>query len=250
MPFDPSRYPPVGADPVRDKKASNRGQGPLLQRFAWLIGPILLAGCAVAPSTDIKQPFTAKPKPASAAAENNGAIFQPSKAVRLFEDRRARQVGDTLTVNLVENTSASRKSETTETREASADINVPKPTVLGRSVPLVEDTTWNPESDSTQTYKDNETNSNTFRGAITVTVTEVLDNGNLVVAGEKRIAINNDTEYLRLAGVVNPAHITAANSVNSTQLADVQLESKNSQGIDKSQLSSMLARFFLILLPF
>ncbi|HRH79792.1 MAG TPA: flagellar basal body L-ring protein FlgH [Thiobacillaceae bacterium] len=211
-----------------------------------------LAGCSVAPSTDIKQPLTAKPKPPVSATENNGAIFQPNKAVRLFEDRRARQVGDTLTVNLVENTSATRKSETTETREASADINVPTPTVLGRTPPgiLAGDTTWNPESDSTQTYKDNETNSNTFKGSITVTVTEVLDNGNLVVAGEKRIAINNDSEYLRLAGVVNPAYITSANTVNSTQLADVQLESKNSQGIDKSQLSSMLARFFLILMPF
>lgn len=250
MPFDPSRYPPVGADPVRDKKASNRGQGPLLQRFAWLIGPILLAGCSVAPSTDIKQPLTAKPKPPVSASENNGAIFQPTRAVRLFEDRRARQVGDTLTVNLVENTSATRKSETTETREASADINVPKPVIAGKWPDGIGDSTWNPESDSTQTYKDNETNSNTFKGSITVTVTEVLDNGNLVVAGEKRIAINNDSEYLRLAGVVNPAYITSANTVNSTQLADVQLESKNSQGIDKSQLSSMLARFFLILMPF
>lgn len=210
---------------------------------------LLLAGCAVAPSTEIRQPLTARPV-APAPAENNGAIFQANKSVRLFEDRRARQVGDTLTVNLVENTAATRKSETTETRESSADINVPAPTVLGRSVPMVEDTAWNPSSESAHTYKDNETNSNTFRGTLTVTVVEVLDNGNLVVAGEKRVSINNDTEYLRLAGVVNPIHITSANTVNSTQLADVQLESKNSQGIDKSQLSSMLARFFLILLPF
>lgn len=210
---------------------------------------LMLGGCSVAPSTDIKQPFTARPAPASKVVDNNGAIFQADRSVRLFEDRRARQVGDTLTVNLVENTSASRKSETTETREASADINVPSPTVLGQRG-ILGATTWAPESETSQTFKDNETNSNTFRGALTVTVVEVLDNGNLLVAGEKRIAINNDTEYLRLVGVVNPIHITATNSVNSTQLADVQLESKNSQGIDKSQLSSMLARFFLVLMPF
>lgn len=209
-----------------------------------------LGGCTVAPSTDIQQPLTARPQPPAAVAENSGAIFQPNRAVRLFEDRRARQVGDTLTVNLVENTSATRKSETTETREATADISVPQPVIAGKWPDGIGASTWNPESDISQTFKDNETNSNTFRGAITVTVTEVLDNGNLRVAGEKRIAINNDTEYLRLAGVVNPAHITSTNTVNSTQLADVQLESKNSQGIDKSQLSSMLARFFLVLFPF
>lgn len=222
-----------------------------INRTIALLAISWLGGCAVAPSTDIKQPLTARPKPPEPVAENSGAIFQPNKSVRLFEDRRARQVGDTLTVNLVENTSATRKSETTETRESTADLSVPAPVVLGRGVPGIDgDTTWNPESDLSQTFKDNETNSNTFRGSITVTVTDVLDNGNLLVAGEKRIAINNDTEYLRLAGVVNPAHITSTNTVNSTQLADVQLESKNSQGLDKAQLSSMLARFFLVLMPF
>lgn len=62
--------------------------------------------------------------------------------------------------------------------------------------------------------------------------------------------MNNDTEYIRLAGVVNPSQVSAANSISSTQLADVQIESKNAQGLDKAHMTSMLARFFLTLLPF
>jgi flagellar L-ring protein FlgH len=71
-----------------------------------------------------------------------------------------------------------------------------------------------------------------------------------VVAGEKQVAINSDTEYIRLAGVVNPSQISSTNSINSTQLANAQFESKNNQSVDKSQLGSMVARLFLTVLPF
>ncbi|MDD5366228.1 MAG: flagellar basal body L-ring protein FlgH [Gallionellaceae bacterium] len=221
-----------------------------LQSLLQALIPALLAGCAMAPATNIQQPLTARPQPPAPAAENNGTIFQPSRNVALFEDRRARYVGDTLTVNLVENTEVKRKSETKEDRSATADVNVPVPTVLGRKPPVIGATTWTPNSSANQNFKDNETNSNSFKGGITVTVVEVLANGNLMVSGEKQVAVNNDTEYIRLAGVVNPRDITREGTVNSTQVADAKIESKNSQSIDKSQLVSMMARFFLTALPF
>lgn len=216
--------------------------------------PTLLAACATPPpATAIKEPLNARPQ-AVAASAGNGAIFQtgdsrPKTALALFEDRKARHVGDTLTVNLVEKTEAKRKSETTDERKANASLNIPGPVVLGNG-PIVGATTWVPSASNKQEFKDNETNSNEFKGAITVTVVEVLANGHLVVAGEKQVAINNDTEYIRLAGVVNPAQISAANTVNSTQLANVQLESKNAQSLDVAQVGSLLARFFLTVLPF
>ncbi len=216
---------------------------------------VTLAGCAAqTPATAITQPFGVRPLPQVVASENNGAIFQggPSQArpaLALFEDRKARYVGDTLTVNLVEKVEAKRKSEVTDERKANADLDIPSPVLLG-STRGIGATSWSPAASNKQEFKDNETNSSSVTGSITVTVVEVLANGHMVVAGEKQIAINNDTEYIRLAGVVNPAQITAANTVSSTQLANVQFESKNSQGIDRSQLNSMMARFFLTLLPF
>jgi flagellar L-ring protein precursor FlgH len=216
--------------------------------------PALLAGCATPPpATAIKEPLNARPQ-AMAASAGNGAIFQtgdarPKTALALFEDRKARHVGDTLTVNLVEKTEAKRKSETTDERKANASVNIPSPYILGKG-PVIGATTWEPSASNKQEFKDNETNSNEFKGAITVTVVEVLANGHLVVAGEKQVAINNDTEYIRLAGVVNPAQISAANTINSTQLANVQLESKNAQSLDVAQVGSLLARFFLTVLPF
>ncbi|NWG86418.1 MAG: flagellar basal body L-ring protein FlgH [Hydrogenophilaceae bacterium] len=221
-------------------------------RYTLVAAAALLAGCNTVPSTNIKQPFTAPPLPKSTAIESNGSIFQPGRGMALFEDRRARHVGDTLTVNLVEKTAATRKSETTEDRSASADINVPAPRVFNKTPQVlgIGTTSWNPSSETNQAFKDNDTNSNSFTGAITVTVIEVLPNGNLRVSGEKQLSINNDTDYIRLTGVVNPAYLTASNSINSTQLADAQVESKNSQGLDQAQMVSMFARFFLTLVPF
>lgn len=211
--------------------------------------PVLLAGCSTVPSTRIQQPLTARPQPPAPAAETNGAIYQANRGLALFEDRRARNIGDTLTVKLVEKTEVKRKSETKEDRTATADVNVPMPTLLGVK-PGFGATSWNPDSSSNQEFKDNETNSHSFNGAITVTVTDVLANGNLVVAGEKQVAVNNDTEYVRLAGVVNPRDITREGTVNSTQVADAKIESKNAQSLDTSQVTSLMARFFLTVLPF
>lgn len=214
-----------------------------------------LTGCVSAtPETAIKQPLTMRPSAPPAPAEN-GAIFQSNTVatrpgMNLFDDRRAKRVGDTLTVNLVEKTEAKRKSETTDERKANGSIDVPVPTVLGRKPPVIGATSWDVASGNKIELKDNETNSNSVSGSITVTVVEVLANGNLLVAGEKQVRVNQDTEYIRLGGVVNPALLTASNTINSTQLADVQFESTNSQKYDRSQLAGIMARFFLTLLPF
>lgn len=216
-----------------------------------LLGMLMvsLAACSNAPSTNIHQPFTAQAPSRPVATENAGAIFQPNRGLAFFEDRRARNIGDILTVNLVESTTASRNSSTTEDRKASANINVPTPKLFGKS-PNLGLTAWSPASDSKQEFSDDDSNTHSFKGSITVTVVDVLPNGNLRVSGEKQVGINNDTEYVRLTGVVMPAQISATNTVNSTQLADVQLESKNSQGLDRAQVASMFARFFLTVFSF
>jgi len=77
-----------------------------------------------------------------------------------------------------------------------------------------------------------------------------LDNGNLAVAGEKQVGLDNDTQYIRLAGVVNPRDIGQNGTIDSTKLADVKFESKGATGLDRSNLTSMMARFFLTILPF
>jgi len=89
-----------------------------------------------------------------------------------------------------------------------------------------------------------------FTGTMTATVIEVLPNGNMLLSGEKQVAIGQGQEFIRVSGIVNPYQITAANTVNSSQMADARIEYKSSGYINEAQVMGWLARFFLTFLPF
>ena len=222
----------------------------------------LLSGCNTDPSTSVQQPMTMRPNATPPKTYRDGAIYQVADSRPLFEDRRARFVGDTLMVTLAEKTAATKTTNESSARTGSAAVALPTPTILGftpKPFPFtVPGTRQGANLDSSVSgssalnfsNKDSDSNSNNFTGTVTVTVIEVLPNGNLVVSGEKQIAINQQTEFIRLSGVVNPINITAANAISSTQLADARIESKSKQGVDTAQVVSMMARFFVALLPF
>ncbi|MBS4098223.1 MAG: flagellar basal body L-ring protein FlgH [Sulfuricella sp.] len=208
-----------------------------------LLGLLVLSGCATAPSSTIKQPLTARPQPSAAPLVANGTIFQAGyNRLYLFEDRRARNIGDTLTVVINEKNSASSQASTNDTHSGSAKLTMSPNIFAGQST----NTTLLDASSATK-YDDKgqNANANTFTGTVTVTVLEVLSNGNLVVSGEKQVSVGDKTEFLRLAGVVNPNYISSTNTVNSVQLADAHIEFKDNHFIDPAKLTSMLARFFL-----
>ena len=208
----------------------------------WLLALVSsLAACV--PSTSIKQPLTALPASANPVAANNGAIFQAGvNDYPIFEDRRARHVGDVLTINIVETTAASGKSGHDDSNTGNLAITAPSMVGLTGGVTGSSSVKSGSASDSS--------GSNTFSGSITVTVTEVLANGNLRVAGEKQVAIKLSEEYVRFSGVVNPATISGTNTVQSTQVADVHVEYKGANNIDSAAFFSMLNRVFYSVLPF
>lgn len=219
----------------------------------------LLAGCA---SSDIKPDpayAPARPQPVAEARVNNGAIYQTSFAepgynLALFEDQRARRVGDILTVTLVESTNASKEAKTNTKKENAVDIS--NPTLLGATpqfstpglLPLSSNrnNTLATTLDSTQDFSGSGDSSqkNSLSGSITVTVAEVLANGYLVVRGEKLITLNQGDEYVRFSGIVRPQDIRS-NSVLSTQVANAQITYAGKGQVADSNALGWLARFFL-----
>lgn len=211
-----------------------------------LAGMLAFAGCAVVPSTSIQQPLTARPLAAIEQPVANGAIYQPGRdKMVLFEDRRARSVGDTLTVVVSEKNSANSKSNAAESHSGSNSLTLSPNIFAPRENTGTNTTLLSSSASGKFEDKGEHASSDTFSGTLTVTVVEVMSNGNLLVSGEKQVAVGTKTEYLRLSGVVNPANITASNTVSSTQLADARIEFKNNQYIDSAKVTSMLARFFL-----
>jgi flagellar L-ring protein precursor FlgH len=232
----------------------------------YLAGLVLLAGCSLTPSTSIQQPMTIKPAAPVSHAAADGAIFHPGFNDRpLFEDVRARNIGDILTIALVETTAASRAGGNGSSYSNSVNANIPTtttniPNLLGggkvsnaltKLFSLSGSTVGNTSNKEADTVSGN-ANEN-LTGTITVTVIEVLANGNLLVSGEKRVALNQSDDFIRFSGVVNPATINA-DTVLSTQVADAHLEYKNSgalsEVINDTQSGGLLGRFFKSVLPF
>ncbi len=227
---------------------SQQSKLPTLRVCAALFGMMVLAGCiTTTPSTAVHQPMTARPAARNDVMPNNGAIYQASTARPFFEDRRARFVGDTITINIIEKNIATKKSDSSAERSQTFAVSVP--TILGLPGKSAQGMTLDAKDASKFSGKGQSEANDNFTGTITVTVIETLPNGNLLVSGEKLVAINQGEEFIRFSGVVNPATITGANTVNSTQVADARVEYKANGYIDSAQVMGWLARFFLTFLP-
>lgn len=222
---------------------------PILQ-ILMLAAALAAAGCSSiygTPATAVHQPMTIRPEPRPQTPPATGSIYQAAYARPLFEDRRARLIGDVLTINLSERTNAQKSSNASANRESSIAAGL---TSLAK-VPLAGLAGLNIEAENTTDFAGEgaAAANNLFTGTITVTVIEVYPNGNLLVSGEKQIAINQGQEYIRFSGVVNPSNVTTTNTVQSTQVADARIEYKGSGYMDEAQTMGWLMRFFLTVLP-
>lgn len=207
-----------------------------------------LAGClSMTPSTGVHQPMTARPEPRQTVGPANGAIYQIGSARPMFEDRRARFVGDTLTITINEKNNAQKTSAANAEKKNTMALAVPK--IIGVPGKGAQGIDVEASSENKFDGKGGASANNGFTGTITVTVIEVYPNGNLMVSGEKMVAINQGDEFIRFSGVVNPLHINN-NTVSSTQVADARIEFKQNGFIDSAQVMGWLARFFLTFMPF
>jgi flagellar L-ring protein precursor FlgH len=213
-------------------------------QLALLSACAALAACSSTPTSIVQQPMSARPLAAAQAPANNGAIYQGNVFRPIFEDRRARHVGDVLTMVITEKTAAVTAGASSGNKSGSVSASMPKP-LQGTFGASLSSSTKNSYADG-----DNQSASNTFSGTMGVTVVEVLPNGNLIVAGEKQIAMNKGVEFIRFSGMVNPDNIATGNTVSSTAVADARVEYRTNSRIDRAEMTAMVSRFFQSLLPF
>jgi flagellar L-ring protein precursor FlgH len=209
---------------------------------------LLASACAITPAPIVHQPTMVHPQTAKAQREANGAIFQASSYRPLFEDYKARLIGDVLTIAISENTSAGKAAASSGSKAGAASFEAP--TIFGIPGTTTAKASLSTSASTKFDEKGAETASNSFTGTIAVTVVDVMPNGNLLVSGEKQIAFNKGAEYVRFSGVVSPQAINAANTVSSTQVADARFEYRSTSRIDLAEANSLLTRFFLSFLPF
>lgn len=205
---------------------------------------LVVQGCvSLEPNSIVDQPRTARPEEKPESVAKNGAIYQSAKFRSIYEDYKARAVGDVITIVIQEKVSADKKNAISDTKTGKIDTNLQK--FFG--VPM---TGMNSAEETTITSnsKDSGSSSYNFIGTIAVTVIEVLPNGNLVVSGEKQIGMDKGTEFIRLSGVVVPQMIMVGNTLPSSKLADARVEYRTNGQMDPAELLKSLQRVFSALL--
>ena len=211
-----------------------------------------LAGCEQLnprPPVDLASPIYAVPVVTPSPVVANGSIYQSAQYRPLFEDYRARLVGDSITVQIVEKISATQKSTSSidKSGKLSAGITalpIVSPNSLAFNRAAVAGTSSNSFAGAGTTA-----NSNEFSGTITAVVTGVLPNGHLLVAGEKQIGVNHNVDVLRFSGQIDPRMIQSGNVVPSAQIANVRIEQRGRGAQAEAQGIGWLSRFFLNVLP-
>jgi len=203
---------------------------------------LLLGACASHPPTLPPAAEIVDPAPVKPASP--GAIYSANAGLALFEDRRARQVGDTLTVLLTERTQAQKSAATSTSKNSSVSLS--NPTLFGKMPVTNGRPALQTEISGDRDFEGsgNSSQSNQLDGQVTVTVVRRLNNGNLVVEGEKWLTLNQGREVLRLRGVVRPDDISPDNTVSSTRVAQAQIVYDGRGAIADSNAMGWATRFF------
>ncbi len=226
-----------------------------LNKIVVLVALLSLLGCVTNPPTSVHQPMTAKPVERQVILPADGAIFHAGINERpLFEDKRARNVGDILTINIAENMSGSRKASGSSSSATNVAAGTPSVTVGPLAKLLLKAFNITSASSNKGSSSSAGAASESMTGALSVTVIEVMSNGNLLVSGEKQVSLNTSDEFIRFSGVVNPTTISNLNVVQSNQVADAHIEYRNAgemnSFINDAESLGLLGRFFMSVLPF
>lgn len=222
---------------------------------------MLISGCASEQLVRDPEYATVRPSAMKPQEYNNGAIYQVGYDIRLYEDPRARRVGDILTIILTEQTDASKSATTSLEKDTTNSIT--NPTILGSTpsfntpgvLPLDSNRNNNLGTSLGSAHdfegEGKSAQSNSLSGNLSVTVVEVLPNGNMLVRGEKIISLNQGDEYVRVSGIVRSQDVTSTNTVLSTQIADAHISYGGNGMVADSNKLGWLARFFVsAIMPF
>ena len=183
---------------------------------------LMLVACTPIPTKD---PDFAPVQPASLIppVQNSGSIYQAGYDMRLFEDNKARRVGDVLSIIFNEATQANKAADLSQEKQNSMSFTAPSLYGMAVSTMTGSDLKTTVASDNKFTGTSKADQSNSLTGNISVTVIELLPNGDLKVRGEKRVTLNQGDEYVRLSGIVRPIDIDPSNTVSSDKVADATI---------------------------
>lgn len=204
----------------------NAGMNAMYRLILSALPTLLLGACSVLPP----QPLAHSPEFAPVypvqterARQATGGIYVSRVSDNWFGRSRNFQVGDVLTVVLNESTQAARTQNNNVSRESSNNV---MPGGLLASAAKMGGLLGAPKLDGGNTASTGVGTADqkaSLVGSVSVSVIDVLPNGNLVLRGEKQLALSEGTEIIQVAGMIRPEDISPNNMVQSRRLANAQI---------------------------
>jgi flagellar L-ring protein precursor FlgH len=206
---------------------------------------IILSGCMTNNKPKPGDPYYA-PTVSSAQTlpqRTDGSLYQEVNGLSLFGDRKAHFVGDVITITLSENTVSKKSSNVNVKKDNNTAFN--GGALLG-NVPTLKGMDFETNISQNRKFGGNSgaDQSNSLQGNITVTVAEIMPNGNMVVRGEKWMTLNSGDEFIRISGIARPDDVAPDNTILSTRLANAKISYSGTGTLADSQNMGWLAKFF------
>ncbi|MDY7031201.1 MAG: flagellar basal body L-ring protein FlgH [Thermodesulfobacteriota bacterium] len=176
----------------------------------------------------------------------------------LFMDYKARRVNDTITISIVEVSSASGEADTAVGSESSVSAGITSflgaPSDYGMPNFWGRQNAFNPSIGASKSNTFEGTGKTARKGNLTASITarviKVLPNGNLVIKGRKEVTINDDEQIITISGIVRPRDISADNTVLSTYIGDARIEYTGKGVLNDKQTPGWLSRLLDWIWPF
>ncbi len=231
----------------------------MMKIFGWIISAALLmfaVGCAGHTQSQITEEVFA-PQQVEIVPERpttNGSLWTESGGA-LFNDLKARRVGDILTVAIFERASASKEASTSTGRSSSASAGINNLFGLEKQIATINGAIDPGNLIGTQYDNEFTGSGSTSRredlvATITTRVVDVLPNGNLRIDGHKSVTVNNEQQLIRLSGIVRPTDVSSNNVVDSSQVLDAQIVYTGKGVISDKQKQGWLVRILDNVWPF
>ncbi len=152
---------------------------------------------------------------------------------------RSFQVGDLITVVIVEQAKATQEARSSSEEKGSVNAG-PGSGFLSRLLPETIGADWGNSSEG----EGSTTRGGSLQGKITVQVTGVNPNDTLIIEGRQVIKVNNEDQVLKITGMIRSEDVSIDNVTLSSNIANAVIEYQGNGNINNAQKPGIITRFF------
>src|SRR3989337_2150299 len=155
-------------------------------------------------------------------AANDGSLWSEERQNGFyFGDLKARNVGDIVTVRIVESSKGNKNASTKTEKDSSLSTSISA--FFGMPSDKLSQASVGAETSEKHDGSGSTSRSSELTAVITARVIDVMPNGNLVIDGRREVVVNNETQLLYVTGIVRPEDIGPNNTVLSSYIADAKI---------------------------